>query len=122
MKIIADSGSTKTAWRLISDGNSVLSIETLGINPFYQGKEEISQFLKDYLLSHIKETVTEIYFYGAGCAGEEKCKLVKDAILSVIAAFIVEVNSDLLGAARALCCNDPGIVCILGTGSNSCYY
>ena len=64
----------------------------------------------------------KIYFYGAGCGSEGECQLVNDAISSVIPASIVEVNSDLLGAARALCFNEPGIVCILGTGSNSCYY
>ena len=122
MKIIADSGSTKTAWRLIRDDNNVISIETPGINPFYQNKGDISKSLNDNLLPHIKAPVEAVYFYGAGCVGEKQCKLVKDAILSVIPASIVEVNSDLYGAARALCGNDPGIVCILGTGSNSCYY
>lgn len=122
MKIIADSGSTKTAWRLVADNNIVISIETLGINPYYQGKDEISEFLTNNLLPHIKKPVEAIHFYGAGCSEEGKCNVVKEAISSVIPSPIIEVNSDLLGACRALCHNEPGIVCILGTGSNSCYY
>jgi N-acetylglucosamine kinase-like BadF-type ATPase len=121
MKIIADSGSTKTAWRLITDKKSIVAVESPGINPYYQGKEEILDSLKEYLLPHIKEEVREIYFYGAGCTGT-KGDLVREAISEVISASIIEVNSDLLGAARALCGNEPGIACILGTGSNSCYY
>lgn len=104
------------------EDKSVLSLETEGINPYYQNVKEITDFLKDHLMPHLTETVSEIHFYGAGCAGEGKCNLVKEAISNVVAAPLIEVNSDLLGAARALCYNDPGIVCILGTGSNSCYY
>ena len=104
------------------DNIIVVSIETSGINPYYQGKEEISDFLRNNLLPHIEKSVESIHFYGAGCAGEGECNVVKEAISDVIPSPIIEVNSDLLGACRALCRNEPGIVCILGTGSNSCYY
>jgi glucosamine kinase len=122
MRIIADSGSTKTAWKLIMEDKAVISLETEGINPYYQDVKEITDFLKDHLMPQLTETVSEIHFYGAGCAGEGKCNLVKEAISNIVSAPLIEVNSDLLGAARALCCNDSAIVCILGTGSNSCYY
>jgi len=121
MKIIADSGSTKTAWRLVKNDNSIVSLETEGINPYYQGKEEISKFLEEKLLPQISEEIKEIHFYGAGCTTEKE-EFVRDAISSVLPSEIIEVKSDLYGAARALCFDEPGIVCILGTGANSCYY
>ena len=121
MKIIADSGSTKTAWHLVMEDNRIVSLVTKGINPYYQSREEISALLKEGLLPQITEKVTAVYFYGAGCTGE-KHELVRDAVLEIIPSCLVEVNSDVLGAARALCFDKPGIVCILGTGSNSCYY
>jgi glucosamine kinase len=122
MKIIADSGSTKTAWRLISDDNRVTTIESPGINPYYQGLGEICDSLEDHLFSYLTEEVEAVHFYGAGCTEGEKCNLVREAIAEVISATVIEVNSDLLGAARALCGNEAGIACILGTGSNSCCY
>lgn len=121
MKIVADSGSTKTAWRLIQDEGNVIAVETKGINPYYQEKDEIKDFLKENLSGHITEEVKDIWFYGAGCTGA-KGAMVCEVIAEVIPASRIEVNSDLLGAARALCGYNPGIVCILGTGSNSCYY
>jgi glucosamine kinase len=121
MKIIADSGSTKTAWKLIQDNGNIITVETDGINPYYQQKKEIRDFLIDSLTSYINEEVLEIFFYGAVCTGS-KTDLVREAFAEVIPASLIEVGSDLLGAARALCGSKPGIVCILGTGSNSCYY
>ncbi len=121
MKIIADGGSTKTAWRLIRDNGNIITVETKGINPYYQEKEEIKDFLKENLSGHFTEEVKDIWFYGAGCTGS-KGGIVRESIVEVIPASQIEVNSDLLGAARALCGNGPGIACILGTGSNSCYY
>ena len=106
----------------ITDNNKIIAVESPGINPYYQSKREISDSLKVNLLPHLTEEVKEIYFYGAGCTGGEKSDLVREAISEVIKSSIIEVNSDLLGAARALCGNEAGIACILGTGSNSCYY
>jgi N-acetylglucosamine kinase-like BadF-type ATPase len=121
MILIADSGSTKTDWRILSSKGEVSKIETPGINPFYQDRDDIVSNLGNSF-SNFKKEITEIYFYGAGCATTEKCDLVKSALKSVFPVAKIEVASDLLGAARALCGNSPGIVCILGTGSNSCYY
>ncbi len=121
MKIVADSGSTKTAWRLVSSNGNTNAVDTPGINPYYQEKQTISALLKDNILPHCTEEISEVYFYGAGCTGFKE-DMVRNAIAEVIKASSVEVNSDLLGAARALCGNKAGIACILGTGSNSCYY
>ncbi|MGV8828978.1 MAG: ATPase [Breznakibacter sp.] len=122
MVLIADSGSTKTEWTLINDRNETETFITPGINPFYQNPQEISDILlKEHFNDH-PTSVKAIYFYGAGCANEEKCNLVKEGLASAIHSEYIEIGSDLLAAAHALCQDQPGIACILGTGSNSCYY
>lgn len=124
MKIIADSGSTKTHWSLIEKGEVLKEIFTNGINPFYQSTSEILSELNSDLFPKIAEPekISEIHFYGAGCSFPEKKKTVSDALKSFFSSAIIEVESDLLGATRSLLGHDKGIACILGTGSNSCYY
>lgn len=122
MILLADSGSTKTAWCVADKGTPMLRCSTAGINPFFQNSEEISREIKNTLLPLIDAyAIDRICFYGAGCASSEHNEVVANAICSVIPSQI-EVHSDLLGAARALCATDPGIVCIIGTGSNSGLY
>lgn len=121
MILIADSGSTKTDWMI--EGRTQ-PIHTPGINPFFQTKEDITKQIADTLLPQLKSVneVTAIYFYGAGCT-PQKSEIVKSAIKSHFPQLQkLEVGSDLLGAARSLCGKNPGIACILGTGSNSCEY
>ena len=120
MILIADSGSTKTAWAVVENPDNV--IKTNGINPIFMDSVQIENTLRTQLVPNIAETITEVYFYGAGCANEEKIKVVKTAIQSVFGDIKVEIASDLLGAARGLCGHKSGIACILGTGSNSCFY
>ncbi len=122
MTIIADSGSTKTAW-YIQNGDSYKYVNTQGINPFQMSGKKIMDVLYDELVHELPDThdVNEVFFYGAGCT-PEKCPTVQSAIRSVIPEAKIFVGSDMLGAARALCGNNSGIVAILGTGANSCYY
>ena len=112
MILVADSGSTKTDWMM--DGEIITEN---GINPVTMSEEDI--------LSHIQmmadDTVSEIFFYGAGCV-EPFSEKVRKALMQVFPQAHVQVESDLLGAARALCGREAGIACILGTGSNSCLY
>jgi N-acetylglucosamine kinase-like BadF-type ATPase len=123
MILIADSGSTKTFWSLLNDDEACSHYYTPGINPFFQTEYEIEGHLRMTLLPKLGiNEITEIYFYGAGCATEKQKTIVKTAFSKVFTYDHIEVESDLLGAARALCGNKPGIACILGTGSNSCYY
>ncbi len=124
MKLIADSGSTKTDWLLCENGKRVHSIETQGINPFYQSVTEVLKILNEELLPNLKNiTPKEVYFYGAGCSFPEKQELVRKAFHKIFPHNVpIQVNSDLVGAARALFGNSEGIACILGTGSNSCYW
>ena len=124
MILIADSGSSKTNWSVAEAGHSLQTIQTSGINPYFQSKEEISIRLTQELLPQLevgKKGLRAIYFYGAGCAFE-KVDVVKEAIGNVMNIPVIEVNTDLLAASRGVCGRNPGIVCIMGTGSNSCFY
>lgn len=123
MHLIADSGSTKTNWSL-TDGISVIKdIYTLGINPFYQDEVAISAEIEKSLLPYIVNyNISNITFYGAGCSFPEKKAIVAKALGMHFTDISIEVQSDLLGAARSLFGKNEGIACILGTGSNSCYY
>lgn len=123
MLLIADSGSTKTDWRLIHEsGETVATIQTQGLNPYFLTEEEIALILKDQVLPEIEE-VEKVFFYGAGCSLPLKVGQVKGAIDRVIPARLpAEVAGDMLGASRSMLQNQPGISCILGTGANSCVY
>ncbi len=121
--LIADSGSTKTDWSVIEKQQVIKTVTTKGMNPFFQSVDEMKEEITENLLPYLtKNNFDNIYFYGAGCI-PEKVSIVENALREVIRVENkVEVNSDLLAAARALCGYEPGIACILGTGSNSCYY
>ena len=125
MILIADSGSTKTDWHYVDSGDNAQSdsFSTQGINPFHQNDNVIHKIIQDELLPQLDlqegDDLT-VYFYGAGCTPETAPRL--KAILEQDLACKAEVNSDLLGAAHALLGNNSGVACILGTGSNSCYY
>ncbi len=124
MILIADCGSTKIDWCLINGKEKVAQIFTTGMNALLMTEAEMTERIKTELLPHIRGyKVTEVYYYGAGIISDE----IKSQVINAIKANIptaekVEVDSDLLAAARALCGHKPGIACILGTGSNSCYY
>jgi len=122
MILIADSGSTKTEWREVSDGVAGKSYISTGINPFFvTGEEMIRLFGKE--LPELKGAgVSRIFFYGTGVSNASKADIVRGALSSYFGTDKLFIGSDLLGAARSLCQNEPGIACIIGTGSNSCYY
>ena len=124
MILIADSGSTKTDWCLVEHGEVLQQIFTKGTNPFFQSEEEISNEIAANLLPQLKTPeVDAVYFYGAGCAFPDKIETVRRAILRHLQVKgEVEVSTDMLAAARGLCGHRAGIACIMGTGSNSCYY
>lgn len=123
MVLIADSGSTKTHWCLAERGEMLRQAYTDGINPFFQGEEEIAREAASALGRLQAGEVDAAYFYGAGCAFPDKVETVRRALLRHLRAKgEVEVGTDMLGAARSLCGHRPGIACIMGTGSNSCFY
>lgn len=120
MKLIADSGSTKTSWAVVDDKETKI-IGTAGINPAVQSEDTIMCTLHEMILM-LTEVPREIYFYGAGCRGKASLLMEKCLRQAFPGADTVCVESDLLGAARALFGVEEGIACILGTGSNSCLY
>ena len=121
--LIADSGSTKTHWCLVQSGSVVGEVFTDGINPFYQTDMEIIALLDTQLIPKLGSVdIEQIYFYGAGCSFPDKKILVSRALVRFFNNAMIEIQSDLLGAARSLFQHEKGIACILGTGSNSCYY
>lgn len=123
MILIADSGSTKTQWSLINKTQEIKTILTKGFNPFYQTEDEISEELVLHLMPELpNELITTIHFYGAGCSFPDKKEVVRKALETHFNGTTIEIESDLLGAARALFQRNKGIACILGTGSNSCFY
>lgn len=120
--LIADAGATKTDWALAEGGEIRVQVKTQGISPFHQDAATIAAILREELHPHLEgEAPDAVYFYGAGCT-VDKCGLVADLLRELLGDIEVEVHSDLLGAARALCGHEAGIACILGTGANSCYY
>ena len=122
MILIADSGSTSTHWRFLDAQGNITQAQTKGFNPYYQDSQDLTQELETTLKPQLPGPVNQVYFYGAGCNSDEKNELVKKGIWQIWPEVSIEVQSDLLAAARALCGHQAGIACILGTGSNSCYY
>lgn len=121
MILIADSGSTKTHWKLLKKDGSHESHYTKGLNPYFAGEEYFHNILSNDLTIY-KNGVREVYFYGSGCGTESKVDAVKNFLKPHFPAARIAVHSDLLGAARALLGKQKGIACILGTGSVSCVY
>ena len=123
MILIADSGSTKTDWCIVFNDTPIKRMGTKGINPFFQSEEEIQQELTHSLLPQLPEgTINSIFFYGAGCTPERAPVLRRAIADSLPVIGNIKTNSDMLAAARGLCGHEAGIACILGTGSNSCFY
>lgn len=120
--LIADSGATKAEWCLLNNGRKKI-LFTQGISPYFLNTSEIAELIKKELAVKLKNnTVDQIYYYGTGCSNVENAKSIKKALTKVFPEARVNVNTDLMAAARAVCGSEKGIACILGTGSNSCYY
>ncbi len=122
MFLIADSGSTKTDWRLVKNDGETLSFETIGFNPYFIDSASVLNELTSSALNEVKKEVRHVYFYGAGCSSEEKCKIIFNPLNTFFSNARVEVEHDMLAAARATCAKEKGMVAIMGTGSNSCLY
>lgn len=119
--LIADSGSTKCEWLWKKGGDSG-SVFTKGISPYFLNTSQIVDLLEKELLPFVPYTPQEVYYYGTGCATDANAAIVKNALQQLFKDAHTEVTHDLMGAARGLCGRLPGIACILGTGSNSCFY
>jgi glucosamine kinase len=125
MILIADSGGSKTDWRLIQKDGKIGQASAPGFNPYYQPIEDLKKNIQEILLPKIddrNDQVDQIFFYGAGVSSVKNQLTIKSAFLEFFPEAQIEIGWDLLAAARALCGYEPGIACIMGTGSNSCLY
>lgn len=123
MLLVCDSGSTKADWCLVDKENNRKFIATCGMNPYNISQEAICQEIESVLISSINpKDVYVLKFYGAGCSAEVKKNELKEIFSQYFTNANIEIEHDLLGAARALCNNEKGLCAILGTGSNSCLY
>ncbi len=123
MKLIIDSGATKTHWVLLEERHIAENFKTTGFNPYYTPAEAIRQSIAIGLPERIKnKEVQEIYFYGTGCSTAKNCALVRSILSDFFEDATIETHHDLYGAAVALLKNREGIAAILGTGSNSCLW
>ncbi len=122
MKILVDSGATKANWVAVSEGKTIHQLQTQGISPYFLSDEGIVDVLREVRRS-IPEPVDELYFYSTGCKAEDQRRRMNQLLrLMFQEATQVQVETDLLAAARAMSQREAGIVCILGTGSNACRY
>lgn len=120
--LLADSGATKAEWCLLTNGKKK-TIFTPGISPYFLSTDEIRELVQKEVAGKLKNaTIEKLFFYGTGCANPDNAKSVKKALKAVFPGTVVTVDTDLMGAARAVCGSNKGIACILGTGSNSCYF
>jgi N-acetylglucosamine kinase-like BadF-type ATPase len=124
MILVADSGSTKCDWIAIDEAGNHHNTNTMGFNPFFHSSEVVEQKLNENeFFGEVKNKVSEVYFYGAGCSSAARNEIIAKGLRAFFCqASIVLVDHDLTGAALATCQGEPGISCILGTGSNSCYF
>jgi len=122
MILLADSGGSKTDWRLLKKDGTIGQASGPGYNPYYQPVDDLKKNINEILLPQVQESVTKIYFYGAGVSSIKNQLTIKSAFLEYFPESQIEIGWDLLAAARALCGHEPGIACIMGTGSNSCLY
>lgn len=123
--LIADSGSTKTEWALISKDKVFLKFESIGINPYFLNEPQIEHLLHKEVLPYVQKylpLIQAVYFYGAGCSNKDNQIKLKHSIRKILDIEEIHIWHDLLGAARATCKREKGIVGILGTGSNACVY
>jgi len=124
-KVIADSGSTKTDWVIVDENSAIVDrIRTVGFNPYFQSSEfifnEVSRAFSKVSID--MENVTEVHYYGAGCSSKENNHIVEAGLATQFNNAKVQINHDLVAAARCSLGDADGIACIIGTGSNSCVW
>lgn len=124
MKLVVESGSTKADWALVNEaGNISATFDTMGFNPFFHTSEFIGKEIrKNTELSSIAASVNEVFFYGAGCSSDHFKQIVAHGLMLVFNQASIHVDHDLVAAAYATYQGKPCISCIIGTGSNSCYF
>lgn len=123
MLLIADSGSTKIDWCLIDDKGEKTYFHSIGLNPYNVSQQTIDKEIQTNILPHLlrKENI-KMFFYGSGCSTSQKKTFMQNIFKHYLTNSEIHIEDDLLGAARATCGKQRGVVAILGTGSNSCLF
>ncbi len=122
--LIADSGSTKSDWIAIDEeGNELAKFSTIGFNPYFHSSKLVEKELSGHIeLMNIALNVGKVFFYGAGSSSKEMCSVIEKGLSGVFTQAEIHVGHDLDGAAYSTWSGEPAITCILGTGSNSCFF
>lgn len=123
MLLIADSGSTKIDWCLIDNGGEKTYFHSMGLNPYNVSQQTINKEIETNILPNLLTTENiQMFFYGSGCSTLQKKTFMQNIFNQYLINSEIHIEDDLLGAARALCGKQKGVVAILGTGSNSCLF
>ena len=123
MILVADSGSTKADWVIVDKTSAMQKFNSAGFNPYFHDHAYILKELHaNSGLQNIANQISEVHFFGAGCSSVDRNFIIEKALMDFFENAKVFVDSDMVAAARSTCGNDAGIVGILGTGSNSCYF
>jgi len=124
MILIAEGGSTKADWVLLDDEfNALERFQTIGLNPYFHTKKDVVQALSNsYEIQSYRFDIEGVYFYGAGCSSKKLNKRILAGLQDAFPHATIQVNHDLLAAAYATYTGEPEISCIIGTGSNSCFF
>ena len=123
MLLVADSGSTKADW-LLYDGTTVSGpLHTMGFNPFFHTADTVMDAMMEHPeMVKLREKINSVKFFGAGCSSVQRNEIIASGLRSFFFNAEVLVEHDLLACALATCGDQPGIACIIGTGSNSCWF
>lgn len=123
MILISDSGSTKADWVLVKDDQSRENFNSIGFNPFFHNEKFIvDELRRQNIFNHLSEKVEKIFFYGAGCSSKERNQVVRNGLQIIFPKAEILIDHDLLASAYSVYSGEPNIACILGTGSNSCFF
>jgi glucosamine kinase len=124
MKFVVESGSTKANWALVNnEGTIVATYDTMGFNPFFHHSDFIGEHIrKNKKLVELAPQIDTVFFYGSGCSSDHFKQIVVQGLIRVFDQAAVYVDHDLIAAAYATYTGEPCISCIIGTGSNSCYF
>lgn len=117
--LIGDAGGTGTQWRLVLP-EGIHQFETVGFNSYTHDLQDFKTSIIQSIGSDFQKTYP-VYLYASGVATKEQKVELKHGLREILGDFI-HVENDLVGVARGLCLNQSGNACILGTGSNACYY
>jgi len=118
--LLADSGSTKTSWKLVDSSGKASRIQTSGMNPNYLTEKEIENILREELIEKVDVPITSIRFYGSGCSQSQAKEKLKQVFFRLYPKASVDIDTDLVGACKSVISQQTSWVCILGTGSNAC--